>query len=319
MPFSMASICSPIALSSSAASRRSRACPVRISARSRFWWASSWRASFGIRMGPKIRSRKNRSARGRSVSWRSESHWPCPSICSARWGDRPSWALEERLSHLFRELQERALELDQLEEERRAAAERAAEAARQEAEERERAWHVLMQEAEARAQEARRIAQLGRQADAWEEVCRLTAYCRAIEDAHGGDPSVEPWIAWIRDYVAKLDPLSERPVLPVTVDSTPNCRNTCRLGGAWRGPTCVRDGEDRQHIGGAPSFSGRPRHPRFHARSRRGPVSETPISPAQSSDPGGFAGRFLPQRGVRTESGSGIALTTTSEWPTQAV
>ena len=65
----------------------------------------------------------------------------------SRWSDRQSWQLEHRLSHLFREIAERAVEAKRVAEEKRIAAERAAEDAKREAEERERQWHVLMEQA----------------------------------------------------------------------------------------------------------------------------------------------------------------------------
>lgn len=56
----------------------------------------------------------------------------------SRWSDRQSWTLEERLPHLFREIEERIVEAKRVAEEQRIAAEKRAEAERREAEERER-------------------------------------------------------------------------------------------------------------------------------------------------------------------------------------
>jgi hypothetical protein len=66
----------------------------------------------------------------------------------SRWADRNAWTLEERLPHLFREIEERVVEAAAAAEQERIAAERAAEVARLAAEERERMWHVLMRQAE---------------------------------------------------------------------------------------------------------------------------------------------------------------------------
>jgi len=77
----------------------------------------------------------------------STHHW-IHSGRQSRWADRQSWTLEERLPHLFREIEERIVEADYAIEQRRIAAEKADTAARLAVEERERRWHVLMAEAE---------------------------------------------------------------------------------------------------------------------------------------------------------------------------
>lgn len=56
----------------------------------------------------------------------------------SNWGDRASWQLEERLGHVFREMEERIVKADRVEEEERIEAERRAEEERREVEERER-------------------------------------------------------------------------------------------------------------------------------------------------------------------------------------
>jgi hypothetical protein len=56
----------------------------------------------------------------------------------SRWADRQSWSLEERLPHLFREIEGRIAEAARVAEDERIARETAADAARRKAEERER-------------------------------------------------------------------------------------------------------------------------------------------------------------------------------------
>jgi hypothetical protein len=139
----------------------------------------------------------------------------------SRWGDRASWKLEERLSHVFREIEERIIKADRVAEEERVAAERAAEEARRAAEERERQWHSLMERAKKRLVESQRAAVLRSQEQAWREAERLRKYCDAMEAAYGGHSESAEWIAWARDFASRLDPLSERPSMPEAPEETP--------------------------------------------------------------------------------------------------
>jgi hypothetical protein len=139
----------------------------------------------------------------------------------SRWGDRTSWKLEERLSHVFREIEERVVKADRVAEEERVAAEKRAEEARRAAEERERQWHSLMEQAKKRLVESQRAAVLRSQEQAWREAERLREYCDAMEVAHGGHPESAEWIAWARDFASRLDPRSERPSMPEPPEETP--------------------------------------------------------------------------------------------------
>jgi hypothetical protein len=86
----------------------------------------------------------------------------------SRWADRQSWTLEERPPHLFREIEERIAAANRVAEEERIAAEKAAEGARREAEERERQWHLLIDQANKPLAETHRATHLRAQAaDAW--------------------------------------------------------------------------------------------------------------------------------------------------------
>jgi hypothetical protein len=139
----------------------------------------------------------------------------------SRWSDRQSWRLEGRLPHLFREIAERVVEARRVDEERRIAAEGAAEAARREAEERERQWHRLMDQAKERLLEAHRADHLRAQADAWRQADELRRYCDAVDAAYGHNSDTSAWVAWARSYATRLDPLTEPPTMPEPPEATP--------------------------------------------------------------------------------------------------
>jgi hypothetical protein len=155
----------------------------------------------------------------------------------SRWADRQSWSLEERLPHLFREIEERIVEADHAAEQARIAAEKAAEAARQAADERERTWHVLMRQAEERLIETHRATQLRTQADAWHLADTLRRYCDAIEAAYGDRPDSAEWLTWARAHVLALDPLTEAPTMPDAPEASPDALQP-HLPDGWsaRGP-----------------------------------------------------------------------------------
>lgn len=139
----------------------------------------------------------------------------------SRWSDRQSWQLEERLPHLLREIAERIAEAKRIAEEKRVAAKKAAEAARRKTEERERQWHILMDQARTRLVEADRAARLRAQAEAWRQADELRRYCDALEAAHGDDPVTAGWLSWARAYAVSLDPLAEPPAMPEPPEPTP--------------------------------------------------------------------------------------------------
>lgn len=155
----------------------------------------------------------------------------------SRWGDRQSWRLEERLPHLFREIEERIVEAGHAAERAQIAAEKAAEAARQAAEERERTWHVLMRQAEERLVEAHRAAQLRAQADAWHQAESLRRYCDAVDAAYGDRHETAEWLTWARTHILSLDPLTEPPTMPAAPEASPDALQP-HLPEGWsaRGP-----------------------------------------------------------------------------------
>jgi hypothetical protein len=139
-----------------------------------------------------------------------------------RWGDRQSWTLEERLPHLFWEVEERIAEADRVAERERIETERAAEAARRAAEARERKWQVLMTEARERLTESHRAAHLHAQVDAWSAAQRLRSYCDAVEASFGNNPNTVEWLKWSRAYILRLDPLTAPPVMPEPPEPSPD-------------------------------------------------------------------------------------------------
>jgi hypothetical protein len=154
-----------------------------------------------------------------------------------RWGDRASWRLEDRLSHLFREIQERIVEAERIAEEDRIKAEQAAEAARIEAEQREKKWNELMERAGRQLIEHGRIVELRAQVASWREAELICRYCDAMEKAHGGDPQSAAWIEWARAFAARLNPLRDVPSVPDPPEETPEAlQEFLPEGWSARGP-----------------------------------------------------------------------------------
>ena len=155
----------------------------------------------------------------------------------SRWADRSSWTLEERLPHLFREIEERVVEAAFAAEQERVEAEREADAARRAAEERERMWRVLMRQAEERLVESNCADQLLEQSNSWHRAEALRRYCDAMELAHGDRAETVAWLSWARTYIQQLDPLSEVPAMPANPEPTPEALQE-HLPAGWsaRGP-----------------------------------------------------------------------------------
>lgn len=138
----------------------------------------------------------------------------------SRWSDRQSWTLEQRLPHLFQEIQHRVVLAERFAIRQRLAAERAAEAQRHAQHQREQRWHELTEQARARLLEDHRATSLRAQADAWREAERLRQYCAALEAAHSEHPETATLLTWARRYIEAIDPLSTPPALPATPEPT---------------------------------------------------------------------------------------------------
>jgi hypothetical protein len=116
-------------------------------------------------------------------------------------------------------MEERIAEADYAAEQERIAAEKAAEAARQVGEERDRKWHALMRQAEERLVESHRPAHLRDQGSSWHAAESLRRYCDAMDAAYGDRSQTAEWLAWARAYITRLDPLTAPPEIPEPPDA----------------------------------------------------------------------------------------------------
>lgn len=132
----------------------------------------------------------------------------------SRWGDRQRWSLEDRLTDAVLEVEIRAAEAVHREERKREVAIEAKRQAEEVAKQREIDFEIHLKEAWQRLFEARRARELRSQASAWAEAQALSAYCDAVEGAHGDDPKTRRWLEWARGFIEKLDPLDKPPSLP---------------------------------------------------------------------------------------------------------
>jgi hypothetical protein len=138
----------------------------------------------------------------------------------SRFADRQSWTLETRLPHLFREVEERIVELQHYDEAQRTQREREAEQARLAAEERERQWQQLIANARQRLLDADRAAHASRQSQAYRHTNQLREYCDAIEGVHGANSASTEWVKWMRGYADRIDPLVQPPRVPASPTET---------------------------------------------------------------------------------------------------
>lgn len=138
----------------------------------------------------------------------------------SRWGDRQSWTLDERLPHLFQEIELRIVLAERFAMRQRIAAERAAEERQRAKEERERRWRELMEHARERFITDHRVDALRAQAHAWQEVERLRQYCTALEKVHGDNPDTVVLLAWAHEHIEAIDPLGTPPALPAPPEPT---------------------------------------------------------------------------------------------------
>ena len=138
----------------------------------------------------------------------------------AQWADRKSWTMEERLPHLFRELEGRLADAERLEEQARIVAEEKAERERKAAEARRREWERHIENARARLLEQQRAEILRKQAARWSEANDLRAYRNEMEARFGDVEGTQQWIEWIDEFIDKLDPLTSPPTLPSVLEES---------------------------------------------------------------------------------------------------
>jgi hypothetical protein len=137
-----------------------------------------------------------------------------------RWRERQSRTLEEALGVVLGEIEARAVEGAQ----RRQTEEQARV-------EREARWKAAMDTAKERAVREQLAATLREQAGRWEEAAVLSAYCTALDrrigalDGAADESALESarrWLAWAREYVKAIDPLSGLPERPHGREPTPD-------------------------------------------------------------------------------------------------
>lgn len=128
-----------------------------------------------------------------------------PSFSGRNWADRKSWALEEKLPEVIQEIEISAA----ADRHRREEAERAKER-------RQREWEAAMEAAKERYLEAWRADKLLKRTETWRQVEEVRAYCDAVEARHplDGNPDTAEWIAWVRSYVERVDPIRTAPRMP---------------------------------------------------------------------------------------------------------
>jgi hypothetical protein len=126
------------------------------------------------------------------------------------WSDRKTWRLEDKLPELLQELELRSIEDDH----------RAAEEKRK-ADERQRQWETQIAGARERVREAQRANVLRAQIVARQEAKAMSAYLAELEAAHGGNPASSDWIDWIREFIARTDPLRSPPTMPPEREISP--------------------------------------------------------------------------------------------------
>jgi hypothetical protein len=189
-------------------------------------WEDEWehhrrmRRDFPYYGGDAPREAYDANADGKmTVSLSCEKSWRY-SGRQSNWSDRSSWSLDERLPHLFVEIEERAIEGSRLDEEDRIQAEEEAARQKREREERETRWNDLMERAKLKLVESHRAAQLQRELDAWELSERIEHYCDALEAAQGSDAGTLAWTSWAWDYAEKIDPTKRPSSMPEDPEMT---------------------------------------------------------------------------------------------------
>lgn len=137
-----------------------------------------------------------------------------------KWSDRKSWQLEERLPHLFREIEARIENTVRVKEKRRIEAEEKAERKRRAAEARRIEWEQHLDYAREQLLEKQRGQILRDQASRWTEAQSLRTYRDKMATHFKGNPETAAWIEWIDQFISGLDPLSTQPILPAVPEES---------------------------------------------------------------------------------------------------
>ncbi|WP_435610311.1 hypothetical protein [Streptomyces sp. C10-9-1] len=155
----------------------------------------------------------------------------------SRWADRKRWVLEDILGAVLREIETRAVEdaQRQVDEERAKA-------------KREVRWRAAMEKAKEQAVQEQFAEVLRSQARQWQEAASLSAYATAlelrIEAAPGMDDaeiaSSRQWLAWMRQHIQRLDPLTKLPAVPTAREPKPEELKPYLNGWSPHGPEAHR-------------------------------------------------------------------------------
>jgi len=129
---------------------------------------------------------------------------------AAKWGDRKSWTLGDKLPEVLLEIETRAVEHEL----RRQQAER-------DAAERERARQAALARARERHAHEHRAQTLLRGVQNWDEAQSIRNYAAAAEAAYPDSPPTVEWVAWARGYARQLDPLETAPGPPANPEPVP--------------------------------------------------------------------------------------------------
>ncbi|MFJ5591030.1 hypothetical protein ACIQCG_14870 [Streptomyces noursei] len=150
-----------------------------------------------------------------------------------QWADRKRWTLEDVLGAVLQEVEARAVEDAQ----RKVDEERAKEA-------RKARWQEAMAAARQQAVQAQLARALSEQAAQWREAAVLREYCEALESriakaAACEEPEVasaQEWLAWTRNHLEAIDPLSRLPGMPTPREPKPDDLKPYLTGWSPYGP-----------------------------------------------------------------------------------
>jgi len=56
---------------------------------------------------------------------------------------------------------------------------------------------------------------------AWQEARVFRSYLAALEEQRADDPDASEWMAWIREYIDRIDPLQSALAMPESPEPSP--------------------------------------------------------------------------------------------------
>lgn len=121
----------------------------------------------------------------------------------ARWSDRRSWRLDDKLGEVLWEIEVRSAEVRT-----------ARQDAEREAVEREARWEAAMHQAKIDLIEHRRAECLRTEVGAWVEARQIRDYCTTMLERFPTEPGTLEWAEWAARFADRLDPLRRAPRTP---------------------------------------------------------------------------------------------------------